>query len=128
MNFVKKLIIMSTLIDILTEKCPKCGKGHVFSKKGNVFLFRLPKMHVNCSYCNHRFEKEPGYFFGSMFVSYAVAVAEMVVFFLIANQFVDSYLTIVVLIGILSIVLSTFNFRLSRMLWIYMLDGKNKQL
>ena len=119
---------MSTLIDILTEKCPKCGKGHVFSEKGNIFLFRLPKMHTNCSHCNHRFEKEPGYFFGSMFVSYAVAVAEMVVFFLIASQFVESYLTIVVLIGILSIVLSTFNFRFSRMLWIYLLDGKNKQL
>lgn len=63
-----------------------------------------------------------------MFVSYVVTVGEMIVFFLIANQFIDSYLTIVVLIGILSILLSTFNFRISRMLWIYLLDGKEKQL
>ena len=119
---------MSVLTDILTEKCPKCGKGQVFAEKGNIFLFRLPKMHANCSNCNHRFEKEPGYFFGSMFVSYVVTVGEMIVFFLIANQFIDSYLTIVVLIGILSILLSTFNFRISRMLWIYLLDGKEKQL
>lgn len=119
---------MSVLTDILTEKCPKCGKGKVFAEKGNIFLFRLPKMNTNCSNCNHKFEKEPGYFFGSMFVSYALVFAEMVVFFLIVNQFVESYLTIVVLIGILSVLLSTFNFRLSRMLWIYMLDGKDKQL
>lgn len=119
---------MSVLKDILTEKCPKCGKGQVFAEKGNVFLFRLPKMHSNCSHCNHKFEKEPGYFFGSMFVSYVIAVAEMVIFFLIANQFIESYVKIVVLIGVLSILLSTFNFRLSRMIWIYMLDGKDKKI
>lgn len=63
-----------------------------------------------------------------MFVSYAVAVAEMVAFFLIIQFFVDSFVTIVVLIGIMSILLSTFNFRMSRMLWMYLLDGKNKRL
>lgn len=119
---------MALLFDILGEKCPKCGKGKVFAEKGNIFLLRLPKMNTHCSNCNHKFEKEPGYFFGSMFVSYAVAVAEMVVFFLIVNQFIESYLTIVVLIGILAVVMSTFNFRFSRMLWIYMLDGKNKKI
>jgi len=119
---------MSVLFNILGEKCPKCEKGKVFVEKGNIFLLRLPKMNANCSHCHHKFEKEPGYFFGSMFVSYVVAVAEMIVFFLIANLFIDSYLTIVVLIGILSIVMSTFNFRFSRMLWIYMLDGKDKNI
>ncbi|WP_313807898.1 DUF983 domain-containing protein [Flavobacterium sp.] len=119
---------MSVLVNILGEKCPKCGIGKVFADKGNIFLLRLPKMNHDCSHCHHKFEKEPGYFFGSMFVSYAVTVAEMIVFFLIANQFIDSYVTIVVLIGILAIVLSTFNFRLSRMIWIYMLDGKDKKI
>ncbi|MEW5675831.1 DUF983 domain-containing protein [Flavobacterium enshiense] len=119
---------MSVLLNILGEKCPKCGKGKVFAEKGNIFLLRLPKMNASCSHCHHKFEKEPGYFFGSMFVSYAVAVGEMVLFFLIANQFIESYLTIVVLIGILAIVMSTFNFRFSRMLWIYLLDGKDKKI
>lgn len=119
---------MSVLKNIVTEKCPKCHQGQVFEKKGNILLFQMPKMNTHCSHCNHKFEKEPGYFFGSMFVSYAVAVAEMVAFFLIIQFFVDSFVTIVVLIAIMSIILSTFNFRLSRMLWMYLLDGKNKQL
>ena len=119
---------MSVLFNILREKCPKCEEGKVFSEKGNIFLLRLPKMNATCSHCQHKFEKEPGYFFGSMFVSYAVTVAEMILFFLIANQFIASYLTIVVLIGLLSIIMSTFNFRFSRMIWIYMLDGKDKKI
>ncbi|MBN9284751.1 MULTISPECIES: DUF983 domain-containing protein [unclassified Flavobacterium] len=119
---------MSVLKNIITEKCPKCGEGKVFEKKGNILLFQMPKMNKRCSHCDHQFEKEPGYFFGSMFVSYAVAVAEMVVFFLIIQFFVHSFVTIVVLIAIMSVLLSTFNFRLSRMLWMHLLDGKNKRL
>ncbi|MCG2611950.1 DUF983 domain-containing protein [Flavobacterium sp. SM15] len=119
---------MSVLMNILGEKCPKCEKGKVFAEKGNIFLLRMPKMNTSCSHCHHKFEKEPGYFFGSMFVSYAVAVAEMVVFFLIVNQFVESYLTIVIMIAFLSLIMSTFNFRFSRMLWIYLLDGKDKKI
>ncbi|WP_294822014.1 DUF983 domain-containing protein [uncultured Flavobacterium sp.] len=119
---------MSALAGIITEKCPKCGKGKVFAKKGNPLLFQMPRMNERCPVCSHKFEKEPGYFFGSMFVSYAVTVGEMIIFFLLAHLFIESFVTIVVLIGLLSILLSTFNFRLSRMIWIYMFDGKGRQV
>ena len=119
---------MSVLLHILTEKCPKCSQGKVFSKKGNILKLQMPKMNEHCSHCHHRFEKEPGYFFGSMFVSYALIVGEMVVFFLIAYQFIESFVTILILMGIITILGSTFNFRLSRMIWMYLLDGPNKRL
>lgn len=119
---------MSAIIDIVTEKCPKCSKGKVFRKKGNPLLFIMPRMNENCPVCNHKFEKEPGYFFGSMFVSYAIAVGEMIIFFFLVHLFIKSFGTIIILISLLSILLSTFNFRMSRMVWIYMLDGKNRQI
>ena len=119
---------MSTIVDIFQEKCPKCSEGHAFYKKGNPLLFQMPRMHANCPVCGHKFEKETGYFFGSMYVSYALTVAEMIAVFIIAQFFVKSYISIVVLIAIMSVLLSTFNFRLSRMLWIYMLDGKGKNI
>jgi len=31
-------------------------------------------MHESCPACGYRFEKEPGYFIGAMYVSYALAV------------------------------------------------------
>ncbi|MGH2664583.1 DUF983 domain-containing protein [Flavobacterium sp.] len=119
---------MSVLSNILKEKCPKCGKGQVFSKKGNILLLQMPKMNENCPQCHHKLEKEPGYFFGSMFVSYALIVGEMIAFFLIINQFIASFVTILVLMGIIILLSSTFNFRLSRMIWMYLLDGPNKKI
>lgn len=119
---------MSAIINILTEKCPKCGKGHVFAKKGNLLLFQMPVMEKNCPECGHKFEREPGYFFGSMFVSYALAVAEMVVVFLILQFFTKEISTFLTAIAVLALLLSTFNFRLSRMLWIYMFDGRQRSL
>lgn len=119
---------MSVFLNIIREKCPKCSQGQVFASKGNIFLFRLPKMNTKCAHCHHKFEKEPGYFFGSMFVSYALLVAEMIIVFLIAYQFIESFLTIVGLIALMAVLWSTFNFRLSRMIWMYLLDGPDKQL
>jgi uncharacterized protein (DUF983 family) len=118
---------MSTFIDIVTEKCPVCGKGHVFAKKGNPLLFRMPRMETNCTVCGHKFEREPGYFFGSMFVSYAIAVAEMIAVFVIMQFFTTDFATLVTTIAICSVLLSTFNFRMSRMLWIYMFDGGKRR-
>ena len=119
---------MSRLTDIFEEKCPKCGEGKVFEKKGNPLLFQMPKMYEHCSCGNHKFEREPGYFFGSMYVSYALAIAEMAGVFIITYfLFSLSFPQIVVTIGILAFLLSTFNFRLSRMLWIYMFDGRREE-
>lgn len=115
---------MSLVTDILSEKCPKCRQGQTFTKKGNPLFFKMPKMNPNCPVCNHKFERETGYFFGSMYVSYALTFAEAIAFFLIVRLFIESYLTIVILIGVLLILMSTFNFRVSRMIWIYIFDGK----
>lgn len=119
---------MSVIVDIFGEKCPKCSKGQVFDKKGNPLLFRMPHMNHNCPHCGHKFEKETGYFFGSMYVSYAVTVTEMVAVFVIAQFFTKSYISIVMLIALFAVLFSTFNFRLSRMIWIYMLDGKGRSV
>ncbi|MCW4467806.1 DUF983 domain-containing protein [Flavobacterium sp. MFBS3-15] len=119
---------MSALAGIITEKCPKCGKGKVFSKKGNPLLFQMPRMNEHCPVCHHKFEKEPGYFFGSMYVSYALTVAEMIITLGLTWFFLDSIVGVIVMIAIMSILLSTFNFRISRMIWIYMFDGKDRDI
>jgi transposase-like protein len=119
---------MSLFTDILQEKCPKCSEGKMFYKKGNPLLFQMPRMNERCPVCNHKFEKETGYFFGSMYVSYALTVAEIIGFFIIAQFFIESYVTIMVMIALLAVLLSTFNFRLSRVIWVYMLDGRNRNV
>ena len=111
---------MSIVVDVLKCKCPNCRKGDVFSEGGNIFLFKMPKMNARCTECNFKFEKETGFFFGAMFVSYALAVAQMIVSLVLFWSFVDlSPLRVFALIAVISILLSTVNFRISRSIWIY---------
>ena len=56
----------STLIfRALRLKCPRCGQTPMFTG-----LFRMQE---RCSHCELKYEREPGYFVGSLYVSYAIA-------------------------------------------------------
>ncbi len=68
---------MSYVSKVLDGTCPKCGETKVFKVKGNPFLFRMPVMNERCSKCNYSFHREPGFYFGAMYTSYALTVAEM---------------------------------------------------
>src|SRR5690625_7536212 len=76
-------------LSILQCKCPSCLKGKMFRYPGNPLLFKIPKMSEYCAQCKHKFEIEPGFFFGAMYVSYAFAVAEMIVCLIIFGGFMD---------------------------------------
>lgn len=114
---------MMKIAGIIKGKCPNCKKGNIFESKGNIFLLRMPKMNERCSHCNLKFEKETGFFFGAMFVSYALAVAEMVASLVIFWVFIDlAPLTVFMIIAVIAILTSTFNFRVSRAIWIYLFN------
>lgn len=117
---------MSQFLNIIGEKCPKCSTGKVFKTKGNIFLLKMPVMNDDCPHCGHHFHKETGYFFGAMYVSYALAVAEMVALFVVLLPFTKDFGILVGAVAVMAVVLSPYNFRLSRMLWIYMFDGPEK--
>ncbi|MBE5318646.1 DUF983 domain-containing protein [Pedobacter sp. MR2016-19] len=57
-------------------KCPRCRKGDIFT--GSAYSLRLQKTNINCPHCNLKFEREPGFFYVAMFVSYAMNVAEII--------------------------------------------------
>ena len=54
------------LAAVMPQRCPRCLEGPVFAT-----LFR---MHAQCPACGLRFEREPGYFTGAMYLSYGVAL------------------------------------------------------
>jgi uncharacterized protein (DUF983 family) len=61
----------STLGSILRQRCPRCRSGRIF----RYSIFRgLPKMCERCSVCDLKFEREPGYFLGAMYLSYGLAL------------------------------------------------------
>ena len=62
----------SALLGILRQRCPRCRLGRIF--RGSIFR-GFPKMYERCEICNLKFEREPGYFLGAMYVSYGLALA-----------------------------------------------------
>ncbi|MCM4163446.1 DUF983 domain-containing protein [Arenibacter sp. A80] len=105
---------------ILRGECPSCKKSKIFSSKGNLLLFRIPTMYERCNKCNFKFEREPGFFFGAMFVSYALTAAEFITFSIISYFILGMSLTTTFFgVVVLAILLSTINFRLSRIIWMY---------
>src|SRR5580704_71742 len=62
---------LSTTGDILHQRCPRCRSGAIF----RYSIFRgFPRMHERCPVCDLKFEREPGYFLGAMYVSYGLAL------------------------------------------------------
>jgi uncharacterized protein (DUF983 family) len=105
----------------LHAKCPKCRKGNMFAN--SMYSFGGQKMYNDCPYCGYHFEREPGYFYVAMFISYAMNVAEMVTcgvgtYILTHSESPWLYIGILFLVTFL---LSPFNYRYSRIILLYWL-------
>lgn len=106
----------------LQAKCPRCRRGDMFST--SMYGVKLQKMNTLCPHCNLQFEREPGYFYVAMFVSYALNVMQMVTIgmltWLVTGNTENPWLYIaVIFVGI--ILLSPFNYRFSRVILLYWL-------
>ena len=110
-----------SLIHAVQNKCPKCHKGQVFNTK-NLLSFRPAAMQENCPHCHHNFSKEPGFYWGAMYVSYGLATLEMAVVYAIcmtlgANAVDVKNLVVSILVVL---ILFQFNFRMARLIWLYL--------
>jgi len=110
------------LFDILQNKCPNCKEGKIYNEKSIVFNYKRPNMNTKCSICDFSYNKEPGFFFGAMYVSYGLTVSQAIITYLIASFFFEQAFDpkIIGIIAVVLIVLSAFNVRLSRIIWIYL--------
>jgi uncharacterized protein (DUF983 family) len=108
-------------------KCPRCAKAKVF-KHPAFNLWRFMEMHDYCPECNASFQPEPGFYFGAMFISYAITVAIMVAISLVLWLFFDPPTSIYIYTFLASVVLATpFSYRYSRLIWLYWFGGHTRQ-
>lgn len=117
MNSIRKTL--SFVNGIYKEKCPNCGEGHVFENKTK--LLNIPRMNERCSECDYRFDREPGYFIGAMYLSYGLAVLQGIIGFLL-YWFLFPYLEVqwvIVLVITPMVLLAKKNFKWSRILYIH---------
>jgi len=110
----------SAINGILSMRCPRCRQGKMFPA-GTLFTTKFMRMNDHCAVCGQPFTPEPGYYFGAMFVSYALNAAFFIaVWFILDLIMTDVSLTAMIL-ALLAVVfgLLPITFRLSRVLWIY---------
>ncbi len=107
------------LYSILFNKCPRCQKGNFFSVNNPYTLKRFDDMNPQCPCCGERFEREPGYYTGALYVSYAYYTALIVICFLVFEVLLEWDLSyfLSALISLI-ILLTPPVFRLARLTWI----------
>ena len=108
---------------LLHGKCPRCREGNIF-KYPAAKVSKFNVMNETCPHCGVGLEPEPGFYQGAMFVSYAFAVAVIVMVGLLLYYLGDPsewvYIGIVVVAVFL---LSPLNYRYSRILYLTFFGG-----
>lgn len=101
--------------------CPRCHEGKLFSNKSFLPLGELHKMPDHCSSCGLKFNPEPGFYTGAMYVSYAINVALFIAAFFTMIIALDmDIIPFLVGYGAVLLVLSPLVFRYSRVLYLYL--------
>ncbi len=115
----------SALYAIVNHKCPRCREGNLFKYTLLEKPQKFTATNKNCPHCQLIFEREPGFFFGAMYVSYALTMAVLLgTAFILYNLFGDPELWVyIVTVPSLVLLLLPVIFRLSRSLYLHGFGG-----
>lgn len=98
---------------LLRQRCPRCRRGSIYE--------RGSRMHARCPSCGLLFEREPGYFLGALYVSYALAFVFMGAGMLLLHLLLPTWDLgwLVLLVGLLFVPFVPAVTRYARVIWIF---------
>lgn len=107
------------LYSVLYNKCPYCHEGDFFLNNNPYNFSTFDKQHEHCPVCHGSYMPENGFYYGAMYVSYALDIALGVALFVLSNVIFDWGTTafLVMFVGSL-LLLWTIIFRKARIIWI----------
>ncbi len=116
---IKRLKKGTTIYSILKNRCPRCQEGKVFEVDNAYDLKNFDKMKKSCEICGEVYEKETGYFYGAMFVSYGYMAAWFALTFLPYYLLTNiPFIYYIVFIVVSTFVLMPLTYRISRLSWL----------
>ena len=71
------------LWSVFTMRCPRCRRGKMFTNDNPWNLKKVFSMPHHCSECGQPFELEPGFWYGTGYVSYALSVLYLIITFVL---------------------------------------------
>jgi len=111
----------SKINSVLSGSCPRCQKESMYFDKNPLHLTKVLKMNERCHQCGLKYQLEPSFFYGAMYVSYglnvAVGIAAFIISFILFNASIGySFIAIIVTL----VLMFPFILRLSRNIYINM--------
>lgn len=112
------------LASVLSCNCPRCREGKLFQTRPSIWLKKNLQMNEKCPVCGQPTEIEVGFYYGTSYVSYVLAVAlcvaSLIAWWLIIGLSLNDNRFVYWLIfnGVLLLSLQPWLMRLSRSLWI----------
>ncbi len=108
----------SKIYSIRHNKCPRCQEGDFFVESAGFRFKNNLKMHETCSHCGLKYMIEPSFFYGAMYVSYAITVAIAVAVFVIGQLLGLGLIASLISILVVLVFAHPFVMRISRLLYI----------
>ncbi len=107
------------LYSIFKQKCPRCQQGNLFEYKNSYRFKNITTMYKNCPHCGLKYEREVGFFYGAMYVSYALTVALWVTLAVAIFTFYTMNPWLFLGIGVIALfLLLPIIYRMSRAIWL----------
>ena len=110
----------SKLYSVFNNKCPRCHQGDFFVHSAGFRFKNNLKTHEKCSNCGLKYMIEPSFFYGAMYVSYAITVALAVAIFVLCYLFDLGLVTSFISILVVLVLANPFIMRISRLIYINM--------
>jgi hypothetical protein len=110
------------LYSILHNKCPRCHRGKFWPHNPYYnLLFNGGRLYKSCPHCGLKYYREVGFWYGAMYVSYALGIAIFMAGWGITALTLPADINVWWQIGIISFIivaLTPANYALSRLIWI----------
>ena len=112
------------LSSVLSCRCPRCREGKLFKNPVSISLKKNMAMNERCLVCGQATDIEVGFYYGTGYVSYLVALVISAICFalwwiIIGFSFTDNrFLYWIISNSVLLILLQPWLMRFSRSLWI----------
>ncbi|WP_340077767.1 DUF983 domain-containing protein [Leptobacterium sp. I13] len=107
------------LYSILTGTCPKCQSESMYRSKNMYIPSETLMMNTACSHCGLKYKIEPSFFYGAMYVSYAVGIAFALAAFMVSYLFIGTGLKVAFIVIVATLIaFMPVIMRLSRNIWI----------
>jgi len=116
--------IDSNAMALLALRCPRCHQGKLFTHSA-LNITKFADMPAQCPVCGQTFEPEPGFYFGSMYITFAFNVATMFavgvpLYYFFGNP--DTWVYVLT-VTVITLVFTPLILRYSRAMMLYWFGG-----